>query len=388
MRNREKKLRAFIAVIVFASFLMRSPIGTVGPLMSRLMAELEMSALEGGMLTTLPLLLFALSAPLSGPLSRRMGIGKTIAFSFFLVFIGTVVRATGTIVTLFLGTALLGLGTGALNVLVPSSIKEYYPGKSGMLTGLYSSLLTLASATTAAFILPLTAALLSWRRAFLLVSFFPLPAILIFLFFVLDKDEKGKNGETGERKSVFSTRNLLIAFYTGSQSLLFFTILTWYPTIISSNGLFQSNSGILLTIMQASSFLPSLLIPIVTERRNITALSALIPAVFIPGILLSYFGGSSIAVTAGTIVFGLSSGASFSMALMLSSFYGRNGEGTARIMAFGQTVGYLLASFGPMGFGRMYDITLSWTGTIGALMIISLAMSVIALLIKRSDSSR
>ncbi len=134
-----------------------------------------------------------------------------------------------------------------------------------------------------------------------------------------------------------------------------------------------------------SSFLPSLFIPVVTTEDNITKLSFVIPLVFIPGILLSYYASGSVALVLGTIVFGLSSGATFSMALMLASVYGKSGEGSAYIMAFGQSVAYVLASFGPIVFGRLYDVSQSWRGAIISLAVISLFMAVITLFIYRNE---
>ena len=99
--------------------------------------------------------------------------------------------------------------------------------------------------------------------------------------------------------------------------------------------------------------------------------------------LLSYLSGNMIAVIAGTFIFGLSVGGTFSMGITLCSVYGRNGHDTARMMSFGQCIGYILASFGPTGFGYLYDRTLSWTGTIILLIILSLIMSITALQIRK-----
>lgn len=74
----------------------------------------------------------------------------------------------------FSGTIILGLGTGILNVLIPSSINEYYPYKRGLVMGIYSASLTVASALTAAFIVPLSSSLGGWKNAFLFPAIFPL----------------------------------------------------------------------------------------------------------------------------------------------------------------------------------------------------------------------
>ena len=372
-----------IILIVLTAFSMRCPIGCVGPLMSELRSDLFLTATEGGMLTTLPLMLFAFSAPFSVAISGRIGMKRLISISFLLILLGTVTRALGSVFPLFMGTVLIGLGTGFLNVVIPAFFKEYYPLKSGKLMGMYSSSLTFASATTAAFIEPLSRLLGSWSAAFLAVFVFPLGALL-FSFTLNEKksgvEEKDENILLG---SIWTGRNIMIALYSGVQSLIFYTILTWYPTIIRSKGIMENNSGLLITIMQIASFFPAYLIPVVSNRKNIIKLSVIIPLVFIPGMLLSYLSGNMIAVIAGTFIFGLSVGGTFSIGITLCSVYGRNGHDTARMMSFGQCIGYILASFGPTGFGYLYDRTLSWTGTIILLIILSLLMSITALQIRK-----
>lgn len=378
-----------LAVVVFVSFSMRSPMGTVGPLMTSVMKSLDLSAGEGGMLTTLPLLLFASGALLAVPLSERTGLGPLISFSLLLILPGVVIRSLGSVFFLFTGTVLIGIGTGFLNVLVPAFFKEYYPLSSGFLMGLYSASLMFASAFTAAYVEPLEALSGSWRTAFLSSGLFPLAAFLLFIPFSGKKRVKEeKSMKEKDEEKLFSGRSLMIALFSGIQSLIFFTILTWYPVIIGERGSFGYNTGILITITQAASLIPAYLIPVVTGRKNITLMSFLMPLLFIPGIITAYNTESGIVVALSTFLFGLSQGGTFSLGMMLASVYGKNGHGTARIMGLSQFIGYILASTGPAGFGLLYDETGSWTMTVVSLAVLSALMSAAALLVKRFDYDR
>ncbi len=377
---------SLILGVIFASFSMRSPMGTVGPVMSSVMESLSLSAWEGGMLTTLPLWLFALSAVLCVPVSEKIGLPKLIELSFLVIILGVVIRSMGNRCSLFLGTALIGLGTGFLNVGVPSFFKEFYPDFCGFLIGLYSSSLMCASALTAAVIEPIETIVASWRMAFLSVIIFPLGASLFFLPFL----KAEKNGEKKEAKiensgSLIRGRNILIAVFTGLQSLIFFTILTWYPTIIEKRGNFGFSTGILITITQVASLFPAYLIPVITNRKNITVLSFLMPLLFIPGIITAYLSSNPLLVVLSTFLFGLSEGATFSLGIMMCSIYGENGHDTARIMSLSQAIGYAEASFAPSLFGRLYDITSNWDMTIALLVVISSIMSLVSLFIRSSS---
>lgn len=378
-----------LALVVSASFSMRSPMGVVGPLMTSLMEVLGLSAGEGGMLTTLPLLLFASGALIAVPLSERAGQGPLISFSFLVIFLGVVIRSLGSVFFLFAGTVLIGVGTGFLNVMLPSFFKEHYPSSSGFLMGLYSASLMFASAFTAAYVEPLEALSESWRTVFLSTSFFPLSAFLLFIPFSGKKAVKEeKSIEEKDEGRLLSGRNLMIALFSGIQSLIFFTILTWYPVIIGERGSFGYNTGILITITQAASLIPAYLIPVVTGRKNITLMSFLMPLLFIPGIITAYTAESGVVVALSTFLFGLSQGGTFSLGMILASVYGKNGHGTARIMSLSQFIGYILASAGPAGFGLLYDETGSWTMTVISLIVLSALMSAAALLVKRFDYER
>lgn len=377
---KEKNAISFLLllVILLSAFSMRGPMGCVGPLMSEIRPGMNLNATLAGLLTTLLLLLFATTAPFSVVLSARFGIRRMIPSSLFVVLLGILLRSVGEVWTLFLGTALIGGGTGCLNVLVPAFFKEYYPEKSGKLTGVYSSSLTIASATTAAVIQPISRALQSWNGALLSFFVFPLLACLLSAIYMRSIRENERKKEEKEEKSpLFTRRNISIAVYMGLQSLIFFTMLTWFPSMATSLYDFSFNSGILITIMQLSSLIPAYIVPNITTKRNARMLSASLAFLFAPGIILCLIGRNVPVLIAGTVITGLSLGSTFSMAITLCGLYGKNGKDTARIVSFGQCIGYILASVGPTGFGAVYDATSTWTSSLVILAFLATVMAVI-----------
>ena len=384
--TREKKegiAFSLIMMIIFASFAMRSPMGCIGPLMDEIRSSLGLSATLGGLISTLTMLMFSFASPFAVVLSEKIELKRVLPLSFAVITLGVVLRSLGSVFFLFSGTVIMGFGTGLSNVAVPSFFKEYYPEKNGRLTGIYSASLTVASASTAAFIEPLASSLGGWNLALLSVFLFPLGALAFSLRYVSLESAESKNSGTSSQEGSSLKRKIMVAVYMGLQSLLFFTVLTWYPTMITGTREIGVNGGLLITITQIASFFPAYIIPVVCNSKNITKLSLVLPLLFIPGIAAAYFIHNSAVLIAGTVLFGLSLGATFSMGITLCAVYGKNGGDTARMVSFGQCLGYLLAAFGPTLFGTVYDVTSSWTGTVVMMMVLPAVMSVTALGIRK-----
>lgn len=373
-----------LVLVFFVASTMRGPMGCIGPLMNQIRPDRSLNGTTAGLLTTLPLLLFALSAPISVIVSKKIGNIKLIAINLAFITTGILVRSLPSTFFLFAGTVLIGIGTGFLNVIVPAFFKENYANESGKLMGIYSSSLTFTSALTAAIVEPLASACSSWEVAFALFSIPSLIAFFLALAFVRRSNENEEQKEIKEEDyKLFTKRNFLIAIYMGFQSLLFFTLLTWFPTIASSSFFLPFNKGLLITIMQLSSIVPAYFVPVVCKESNVRAITTLLALLFIPGMLFCILGKTIVSLIIGAIIMGFSLGSTFSGAITLCAIYGKDGRDTASIISFGQCIGYILASFGPTGFGLVNDISSSWLPVMIALCLIASIMGIVAMRIKR-----
>lgn len=386
MLNRKSMVLLAIA-IVFISFSMRAPMGGVGPLLGEIRSDLGLSASVAGFITTLPLIIFALSAPIAGILAVRLGSKRLIPISLAIIAFGIFIRSNFSILGLFSGTALIGLGTGFLNVSLPAFIKGSFKDGFGRIMGIYSTSLTFASATIAGVIQPLSNNIGGWSNALLSIGAIVLVALILSIisFSNIEREEQDKGKIQEEKHGIFSLLNLSIAFYMGFQSLIFFSLLSWYPTMMGSMYAININTGILVTIMQASSLIPAYVVPSISNRCNLRILSSCLAWLFVPGILIAGFGSTTFSLIFGTVIAGLSIGSTFSMAITLCAIHGRSGAETARITSFGQFIGYILASIGPTGFGFTYDISSSWIPTIAIMAILAAIMGLLGLYIGKTN---
>lgn len=160
----------------------------------------------------------------------------------------------------------------------------------------------------------------------------------------------------------------------GLQSLVFYSMLTWYPTIATNLYELPFKSGLLITIMQVISLVPTFLVPVLSQKANLKVMSSFLALLFIPGILLAGFGGSYTLLLLGTVVCGFSLGGSFSMAITFCAVNGRTAKDTAALTSFGQLIGYILAASGPVGIGLSFDLFGSWSFSIVLMAVLSVAM--------------
>ncbi len=152
--------------IILVGANLRASITSVGPLIGLIKDSLHISNTLSGLLTTLPLLAFALLSPFVAKLSRRFGSSLIIFAALLLLTAGIVVRSTLGVTALFVGTAMLGLAIAVCNVLLPSLIKEEFPRNSGLMTGVYSVSMNVVAATASGLSIPLALnGGMGWRGA-------------------------------------------------------------------------------------------------------------------------------------------------------------------------------------------------------------------------------
>ena len=143
--------------VIFIAVNMRAPLTSVGPLVELIRDHLQLSNTMAGMITTLPLLSFALFSPFVPKLAKRFGMETVLFLAVIFLTIGIAMRALSgsTIIILYVGTAILGLGIAACNVLLPSLVKREFPERIGLMTGVYSISMNLFGAIASGVSIPI-----------------------------------------------------------------------------------------------------------------------------------------------------------------------------------------------------------------------------------------
>lgn len=388
--NNQSSMKRIILIlgIIFVAFNLRPSITSVGPLIQWIRTDLDISNGAAGFLTTLPLIAFALLSLVAPQLSRRWGNELAIFMGLIVLTCGIFIRSTGTVFSVFFGTVWIGVGIAIGNVLLPGIVKEKFPEKAGIMTSIYTTSMNTFAALGSALSIPLADGLkLGWKIS---LSFWILPAVTalcIWIPSILNGNKNQANTASTRAKSgVFMWRSPLawyVTLFMGLQSFIFYCTITWLPAILQSRGFSEETAGWMVSIMQLISLPTTFITPVLANRlSNQQGIALTIGLIQLAGIS-GLFASSTIPLLISIAFNGIAQGASVSLALTLITLRTTNARQAASLSGMSQSVGYLLAAFGPILLGFFFDATGSWT-----LSLILLLFSTICLMISGIGAGR
>ncbi|WP_436875868.1 CynX/NimT family MFS transporter [Siccibacter turicensis] len=332
------------------------------PLLDMIRADLGLTTAQTGVLTTLPLLAFALISPLAPGLARRLGMERALFLALGLICFGIALRSLTSSVQLFTGTAIIGGGIALGNVLLPGLIKRDFPGQVAKLTGAYSLTMGVAAAVGSALVVPVAESGLRWQGALLSLMIFPLLALLVWMPQWKRPAAAALSG-AGALHNRGIWRSALawqVTLFLGLNSLIYYVVIGWLPSILISHGYSESAAGSLHGLLQLATAAPGIAVPLILHRlrdqRAIAIIVALCCAVSALG-LWEYPAFASLWV----VLFGFGSGATMILGLTFIGLRAGSAHQAAALSGMAQSVGYLLAAFGPPLMGKLHDLTGAWT---------------------------
>jgi CP family cyanate transporter-like MFS transporter len=378
--------RAIILLgIVVLAFNLRPTAAAVGPVLGDLQDSLHMSATTAGVVTTLPVLAFAVFGSLAPWCARVAGVHRVMLIALALASAGQLARAAADSAGWFIAASVPALaGMATANVLLPSLIKLHFPSQIGRLTAVYTTTLavgmTVASATT----VPIAQASGSWRYGVAAwgatAALAALPWLALLRHDVHPDDRPVR--QIGFRDVARTRLGWLMAAFFGIQSLQAYAVFGWLPEIFRDAGFSAREAGLLLALTMALGIPTSLVLPGLAARRDSQAgIVVALAACYVVGFggLMGWPHGGAVAWAA---LIGLGTGM-FPLALVLIALRSESADGTAALSGFTQSVGYLLSSVGPFMMGLLYDATGSWTPPLTVLAILVAPQALVGLALSR-----
>ncbi len=356
------KALLFVASIVLLATTLRTPLTLVGPVISFIRDDLGISNVLGGFLTTIPLLAFAVVSPFAPRIARKFGMEWTLFYSVLLLSAGILLRSIGTISFLLIGTILIGVAISFGNVLIPSFFKMRYPLHIGLLTGIYTVSMNLSAGIGAGVSYPVAEAS-SWQIALASALIVAVAALIFWLPQLRgEKVSLGESSSNSKGWSSFIRSPIAIAVMLamGLQSFVFYTTAAWIPEIYIAQGIDANKAGWLFSVLQFSQIPMTFLTPIIagkmTNQRPIVVVFTAFYLIGFTGVLMEWTDYAFIWM----MFLGFAGGSSFSLAMMFFTLRTKTAYDAAELSGFAQSIGYLLAAIGPIGFGFLKDVTGSW----------------------------
>jgi MFS transporter, CP family, cyanate transporter len=352
-----------LTALVVLALNLRPGAVSFGPVLDEAQDALDMGDVLAGVITTLPVLCFAVFGAVAPALATRFGMHRLTTAALAVSAAGLLVRAEAGSSAVFIAASIPALaGMAAANVLLPALVREHFPERIGLITGVYTTVIAVGLTAAAVLTVPIAHAGGTWRWGLLGWGICAALAVAPWLGLLRTDHDIGPADHSGVPASAAARSQLAwaMAIYFGLQSIQAYCVFGWLPKIYRDAGFSATTAGYLLGIVMAvgiplSFVLAHLVGRLANPRWLILGLASCYLVSYV-GLILWPVGGAVV----WAFLAGLALG-NFPLALTLIGLRARTHQGTAALSGFAQGVGYLLASVGPVGMGVLHDRTGGWT---------------------------
>ncbi len=340
-------------VLGWSTLHLRAPFLALTPLLPLLQEHFGMDYTTTGLLSTLPLLIFALVSPFVGTMAEKTGMARLFGAAMAVLAVGALIRSYTGFYGLFLGTILIAAGIAVGNVLLPAMITSHYRGYEGAATGVFISLMNGTNALWTALIVPV-AALIGWQPA---AGFWVVTGLVAAAAWQTCPPDYIRTRKPVSAKNIFSRAAAWwVSFFMGTQSLVFFTLTAWLPFWVIAKGFTATDAGYYSFLFQLLGIPASFVVPMLATGRRRRWLTALICLGYLIGFCLLFAATTATELTFAIVLTGLIGGATFSLCMLAFSVRAASPAVSSRLTGIGQAIAYLFAGIGPAGVGRLYGL--------------------------------
>jgi len=357
-----------ILVIVLSATMLRGPILAVAPVAEQIGSDLQVGAGVVGLLTTIPVLCFAVCSPAAIAIIRRTGPDLALTLTLIGVVAGSVLRSLDGIVVALLGTAVLGAFVTIGNVVLPIIIaREFDARRAHTMTGVYTSALNVGTMAVTIGTAPLADAV-GWRWAIASWSVFAVAALACWAalrgvrraFSVAPRAAAPVAAAGHPRVQVLrqGASWLLAAAFCG-QAFAFYAISAWLPTLLVDQGFDSSGAGAVAALFQLGGIVGGVLLPVISLRRSILTavvcvglgwLTVPLGFLFLPSAWLAW-----------CLIGGVAQGGGMTMIFIMLVAFGDDERTSVGRSGMVQGAGYSVAATGPLLLGALHEATAGWT---------------------------
>lgn len=387
-----------------AALSLRGPIVAPTPVLAEIEADLSIGSATAGLLTTAPVLMFALLTPVAALVIRRAGAEIALLTSLCGVLLGTFVRALPGFGWMLAGMVVIGASITVGNVVIPVIIRrDVAPARVALVTAAYAAMLNAGSLITSLLTAPL-AEWIGWPGALLTWSAITVAGIVVWGVHLRRERGSGDDGDrySGPAPATSPTRRpgeldpttitgplpvvaggrreramlrrpvvwlLLVAF--GLQCLMYYGLSTWLPTFAAEElGLGPSAAGAMASVYQGVGIAGAFLVPVLLRftPRIVTPLVICVSwltvtagLVFAPELLWVWLAVGAIGHAGGFVVI-------FSALVSVA----RNDAEAAGMSALIQGGGYAIGAVGAPVMGALHESTGGWEAPLVVVLVLAL----------------
>lgn len=374
MKNEIKKNASYVLliinvlIVILISSNLRSPIVAVAPVLGEVREALSLDNFQVSLLTSIPLFMFAACSVLVSRFSNTFGISKLLMYSVIILSFGLFLRITGSLWLLFLGSVFIGLGICIGNVVTPGYVKNKFPGHIGLMTGVFAVSMNLTAALASGFSVKIGEWTgLGWRGSlgiWLVIAALGLLVLLLeFIFSKKNADQPKADMSTSDFNMFKSSQAWNISAFMGLQSLFYYCMVAWLPSFLGDFHMQGESSGWVLFVIQITMIPVTFCCPIIASKMKDQRIMILFICALMFGSTMMFVFLKSQWIYVNAVIIGISNGLSFSLSILFFSTRTKSSVNAVKISGMAQSVGYLIAAFGPPVFGKLHDWDVSWNSS-------------------------
>ncbi|WP_308465115.1 MFS transporter [Rathayibacter soli] len=352
----------YLAVcIVLIALNVRTLFSSFSAILPEIVAATGMPALLVGVLTTAPVLLLGLCAPLAPLLARHFGVERVMLACMMMLTLGLAARGLGADSALLAGTLACGAAIAVVNVLLPELVKRDFRHRLGLMSGLYTGAMFASAAMAAAFTHPVYESSGSWQFA---LSVWAIPALIVVVLFVplAWRRTHGVRMATSSGVSVWRSGTAWqVTIFMVLQAMTSFSVFAWLAPILRQRGVDGGTAGLMVAVCILLQVIGSIVAPVIAVRcADQRALNVVIALLAGFGFALCVFGPMP-AVWVWIVVLGVGQGGMTALALTMIVLRTRSSDAASRLSGMMQGVGYGVGSSGTLLVALLYQSTGSFT---------------------------
>ncbi len=353
--------------LVFISLAIRPPVASIGPLVEELVRTEFLTLFQVSLMSSLPIVCFGIGAFASPYLVKKFTLNKAMMFVLLILSVAMAIRLIGGFPAIITSTVVIGLAIAIANVLIPTIVREQFPDRIELITGVYVTLLAISASFSAAIAVPSSDLLGGWRGA---LAVWILPALFAIVFWIplfrsksVTKVTSVETHAEEKRAVVRSSLTWGIVFFFGLQSGGFYSILNWLPSLLIDRGMSEVDAGGLLGLTTfvgvPSGFLASLLF---RKFKSLSGIAIVMTSLTLTGLLMIWLTPELLVLAC--VITGFGFAATFPLSLTLIGSRASTSTQTTALSALAQGWGYLISAAGTFGFGLLRDVTGNWDASL------------------------
>ena len=382
-----QKIRAGFPIF-FAAINMRAGLVLMAPLLPIISKYYGLSHFQMSLLLSIPVICFSASSLLMGFLGGRASSDRIITIALISLASASFLRIVTGMAGLFIFTIVIGISIAVMNYEIPVWVKAHVSESSGLLTGIYVTLMGVGAAISIAISVPIAESTkYSWH-----LSLLPWAALasLAALYWsrrraVIDATEFKKVIPFWKSHVFKSPIAWSLVFFFGLESMTFYGSASWLPTILTTKEFSLRAAGGAIAFSGLLGSLVGLFFPHfiakVKDQRFILALVSI-------GTGFSFFmmttqSGSILILWLCTSNIGISM--AFPACLLLCNTKSKSPETTRSLSTMMQSIGYVISATGPFYASTIFELSNDWNKVLYGIVLLTGLQMVMGLIVGKSS---